>query len=220
MSGLIRLIKLKRFAILAFENSIRLHSDSILLYNESRYPTAFYISVIAMEEMAKAKELEHFYFMSLTGDVRADFELEQKILLRLFDHKSKQRAFAYRDFYDYSPKFLKSIDTKQLDNKKLQALYVGLEKIKNTVNIEGKISTPKKIRKADTIRQISLINSELREFIKLKDFHDGYFNIEEMDLLLDETRTRDLVTSWKYKTGLKSKKWWTLNLKKTTEPLP
>ncbi|MBK8291793.1 MAG: AbiV family abortive infection protein [Flammeovirgaceae bacterium] len=95
---------MRRFATLAFQNSIRLHSDSILLFNEGRHQTAFYISVIAMEEMAKAKEFEHFWFHSW-GDGRADLDFEQKFLLRLFDHKKKQKAFAAREMLEYSPKF-------------------------------------------------------------------------------------------------------------------
>lgn len=206
--GQIRLSKLRRFATLAFQNSIRLHSDSILLFNEGRHQTAFYISVIAMEEMAKAKELEHFCFHSW-GDGRADSDFEQKFLLRLFDHKTKQRAFAAREMLHYSPKFLKLIDSKQLDNKKLRALYVGLERNIDKVKIDGKVLTPDTMKPGDAKRQISLINSELREFIKLMDAQDGCFDIEEMDSLLDNSTTRDLVSSWKHRTGLKSRRWWT-----------
>ncbi len=206
--GQIRLIKLRRFAYLSFQNAIRLHSDSILLFNEGRHQTAFYISVIAMEEMAKAKELEHFWFHSYT-DGRVDSDFEQKFLLRLYDHKKKQNAFAAREMFDYSPKFLKLIDSKQLDIMKHRALYVGLQRIKNKVKIKGKVLTPDSIKKADAKRQISLINSELKEFIRLMDAQDACFDIEEMDQLLDKSTTRNLVSSWKHKTGLKSRKWWT-----------
>jgi AbiV family abortive infection protein len=208
MNKLISLTKLKKFATLTFQNSIRLHSDSILLFHAERFQTAFYISVIAMEEMAKAKELEHFYFHSW-GDGRADIKFEQEFFLRLYNHKIKQKAFAAREMLEYSPKFLKQIDNKQLDNKKLKALYVGLERHKDSVNIDSRISTPLMIKKTDSRRQISLINSELKEFIRLKDAQDTCFDIEEMDILLDDRKTRDLVKTWKHRMGLKSRKWWT-----------
>lgn len=54
--------KFDRMAGLAFENAIRLHIDAMILFRERSYPTAFALSILAMEELAKADLIEWVVF--------------------------------------------------------------------------------------------------------------------------------------------------------------
>jgi len=48
-----RINKLSRMSVLCYQNCVRLHYDSILLFKNKRYPTACALSIIALEEMGK-----------------------------------------------------------------------------------------------------------------------------------------------------------------------
>src|SRR5687768_11236225 len=133
MSNSISKRKLHRLAALSLRNSILLHDDSIVLFNAGSCSSAFYLSIIAMEEMAKAKQLEHYYFYN---SLSRQSEFEQEFLLRLYSHSAKQRAFIGRNLEFYSPKYYASVEENRLDKKKLKSLYVGLEKTRNKVNIK------------------------------------------------------------------------------------
>ena len=205
MNNFISKRKLEGLAALAFANSIQLHLDSIILFKERRYSSAFYLSVIAMEEMAKAKKLEHYYFYYTT---KPDYKFEQQFLLDLYNHSSKQRAFIGRNLDVYSPKYYGFVESRTLDKKKLQALYVGLERIKDKINTKSRISRPTRIKSKDAKQQISVFNSELKHLISSMDQYHYQFSIAEMDSVLIAPTTREIASSWRYKSGLRSEKWW------------
>jgi AbiV family abortive infection protein len=85
--------KFKKIAAEALKNSIRLHKDSILLYKNSSYPSAFQLSILAMEELAKAKWVGHYYTSSIYNDGFPDEKFEQYWLKLLYFHPEKQFAF-------------------------------------------------------------------------------------------------------------------------------
>jgi AbiV family abortive infection protein len=53
--------KLRRIVYLALKNAIRLHLDSIFLFKNKSYPSALQLSILTLEELGKAKELELYY---------------------------------------------------------------------------------------------------------------------------------------------------------------
>jgi AbiV family abortive infection protein len=134
--------KLKKMATHALANALRLHFDSILLFRNGSYPTAFQISVLVLEEFAKAKEIEHYYWSSITNSGFPDEAFEREWLELLYLHPWKQTAFFARDLFSYSPTFMKSIEKRQLEIKKQRATYVGLEKLGRKINTASRISTP------------------------------------------------------------------------------
>jgi AbiV family abortive infection protein len=206
MGKLISKRKIEKLATCVLINSINLHEDSIILFREGRYSSAYYFSVIAMEEMSKAKALEWYGFYNFSGK-GADFELEQKFLLGLYNHRAKQKYFLTHDFVEYSPKYYQSVQDNRLDEKKLRALYVGLKKHKNTIDVHSGISTPHRIKLKDAKQQISVLNTRLLYMIK-RAKTDLYFYVDGMDDVLLDAETQRIVKSWKFKSGLKSEKWW------------
>jgi len=54
--------KYKRIAEESLRNALRLHGDSIQLFTARSYPSAFLLSVLALEEFAKAKWVDHYYY--------------------------------------------------------------------------------------------------------------------------------------------------------------
>jgi AbiV family abortive infection protein len=199
--------KFKKIASAALKNSIRLHKDSIILYKSSSYPSAFQLSVLAMEELAKAKWVEHYYTSSIYNDGFPDEKFEQEWLNLLYFHPEKQFAFVGREVTDYSPKFVEAIKSKELELKKQQATYVGLSRQKRKVDVDGRISIPEKQISQNSAKQmISLINNELMQIHNVCVQSDGYFDIWEMNLIINENE-HPIIFRWPYKTGLKSRKW-------------
>lgn len=59
-TDLVNLRKVEKMAYLALENGLRLHQDSILLFNNKRYPSAYFLSILALEEIGKFFLIEDF----------------------------------------------------------------------------------------------------------------------------------------------------------------
>lgn len=197
--------KLEKLAGLSLENSILLHFDSIVLFREKRYSSAYYLSVIAMEEMAKAKKLEHYYFYY---SERPDYKFEQEFLLRMYDHSAKQKAFIGQDIELYSPKYYTFVESKNLDQRKLKALYVGLERIKDRINTKSRITRPTSVKLIETKQQVSIFNDELKYLVKSAHNDECYFSIGEMYHVLLDQQTNEIVNSWRYRSVLRSEKRW------------
>ena len=90
---LINLSKLKKAAVLTFQNCLRLHFDSILLFSSGSFPSGFSLSILALEEFGKYVMLEDFIWHSET-DGRLDPKGEQEALQYIYQHSIKQRVFA------------------------------------------------------------------------------------------------------------------------------
>jgi len=198
--------KLVRIAIESLKNSIRLHFDSILLFKNESFPSAYQLSVLALEEFAKSKWVEHYVWSSLTNDGYPDEEFEQEWLRLLYNHPEKQWAFLAREIWDYSPKFAEFIKSRKLEEKKQNATYVGLSRLKGKVDSTSRVSTPNRIKERDAQQLISLINNEFLDIHKLIEIQDTYFDIEEMDELFNKELYEKL-KKWPYKTGLKHRRW-------------
>jgi hypothetical protein len=160
-----------------------------------------------MEEFSKSNWVEDYYWSSITNNGFPEKEFEQKWLKLLYLHSSKQTAFfSLDDIWSYSPKFVQYVQDKNLDLKKQQATYVGLDRIKSKVDVTSRISTPKRIKEKDAKQMISLINDYLKEVCSRKLIQETYFDIEEKD----EVLTKELLTKlnkWKLKSGLRGIKW-------------
>ena len=199
--------KFKKIAEESLRNALRLHSDSILLFEYGSYPSAFQLSVLALEEFAKAKWVDHYYYASITNEGFPDVKFEQEWLKLLYTHPEKQFAFIGRELFDYSPKFVDFIKRKKLELKKQQSIYVGLERIKGKVDTNSRVSVPsKKIKEKDAKQIISLINHEFVEIYNLVQKNECYWGIWELDNLINADE-HQILFCWPHKSGLKSKKW-------------
>jgi AbiV family abortive infection protein len=210
--------KFKKIATEALFNGLRLHFDSILLFRNGSYPTSLQISIIAIEEIAKAEWVEHYYYSSVTNEGFPDKEFEQRWLRLLYFHPEKQYAFLGRNLFEFHPNFVEFVQKGQLEIQKQRATYVGLEKQKRKIDVNSKISLPRRVGKLEARRIISLLNDVLIEICEIKKFQENYYGIEAMDNLIDHN-LRNKLNTWKYKSGIKSRKWvdlWTEKLKNNT----
>ena len=186
--------KFKRLARESLRNSLRLHSDAILLYENSSYPSAFQLAVLALEELAKAKWVSHYCYTSITNEGFSDADFEQPWLALLYSHTEKQYAFLAREVFDYSPKLVKFVKSKKLELKKQQSIYVSLDRMKNKIDVTGRISIPERIK--DKNEFLEIFNSV---FINVE-----CFGVEEVDSVINSEEHQFLFT-WPHKTGLKSR---------------
>lgn len=187
-------------------NAVRLHFDSILLYKNKSYPTAFHIAVLTMEEIAKSNWIDHYYETSPTNQF-PDADFEQQWLQLLYIHTKKQNAYAAGEMFEYSPKFLDFLKSGKLELKKQKSIYVGLERIKGKINTKSRISTPNQIKEIDARQMISLNNKVLTETCKRNIENGHYYGPEGKYHLLNEQILVFLENDWKHKSGLKGKKW-------------
>lgn len=198
--------KLIRIASESLKNSLRLHFDAVLLFENGSYPSAFQLSVLSLEEFAKAKWIEHYVWSSETNEGYPDQQFEQSWLKLLYLHPEKQMAFIGREIFHYSPKFADFIKERGLEEKKQNAVYVGLSKSKGAVDTTSRISTPARIKKKDASQMISLISSEFLEICRRIELEEMYFDIEQLDEVFDYEIYKKLL-KWPQRTGLKSRRW-------------
>jgi AbiV family abortive infection protein len=208
--------KFKKIATESLRNAIRLHKDSIALYKIGSYPSAFQLSVLSLEEFAKAKWVDHYYYSTITNngfpkkgeeEYEGYVKSEQGWLKLLYLHPEKQFAFIGREIFDYAPSFVTKIQEKQLEFQKQQAVYVGLERSKGKVDTSSRISIPtKKIKKETAKQMISLLNHEFVEVHDLIVKTECYWGIWEMNEIINE-QDHPILFRWPYRTGLKSRKW-------------
>ena len=173
--------KLGRIAYLALQNSIRLHFDSILLFKNKSYASALHISILALEELGKAQELDHYHWTSKTNNGLLPPDEEEKYLKLYYSHQWKQGAAIKRNMFNYSPSFLSLIDEKKLEQKKQNSMYVGLPLKNGKINYKSRVKSPFSIKREEAKKIISLINDILLEMCFYNLAQAGYFNVNGMD---------------------------------------
>ncbi len=198
----VSLDKLVKMEELAFKNALRLHFDSILLFKNKSYPSAFFLSILAQEEFGKVRLLNDFIFHS-TVDGRMDDTLEYDWLKEIYDHKSKQKFFTSEagSLLPASlPKsFLRNVFDGKLDILKQNSVYVGLERKKGKVNLKSKIISPFRIRSEKAQRQITIVNDYLVNLISgvIKGVY--VWDTENVEKLLNKKLLSKLTKAWKFK---------------------
>ena len=199
--------KFRKIATESFRNGLRLHFDSIILYNIKSFPSSLLLSIIAMEEISKSNWVEHYYWSSTVNGGFPEAKFEQEWLKLLYSHPIKQKAFFEGFYFDLSPKFIKSIEKNELEILKQKVTYVGLHKAKNKIDVNSRISIPQKINYSVPKKIISLLNDYLIDVCKKKDYQEYYFDIEEKDHLIT-ARLYNRLKMWKHKSGLRSDKYY------------
>lgn len=201
--------KFKRLAWESLYNGIRLHEDSLLLFQHNSFPSALQISILALEEIAKAKWIDNVYYSSITNNgltnpnEEGEVKQEQKWLQMLYYHPKKQKAFVSQEIFEYSPKFIEYIENKGLEELKQKATYVGLSKKGKKIDVNSRISSPLSTNVNEVIKIISLVNDELIDMCKLNERQDGYFGIYELDNLIDNDLLNRL-NKFEFSSNLKS----------------
>lgn len=200
--------KLNRIATESLRNSLRLHFDAILLFNNESFPSAYQLAVLALEEFSKAKWVDHYIDSSETNNGYPDVEFEQEWLKLLYLHPNKQWNFVARELYDVSPKFAKLIKERKLEEKKQNSIYVGLPRKKGKIDINGRVSIPLRINRKDSAQIISLLNAEFIYICSRIENEEFYFEGGQyMDDVFDYEIYKKLL-KWPHKSGLKNSGWW------------
>lgn len=154
--------KLARIGELSFKNGFRLHRDSVLLYKKGSFASAYFLSVLAMEELGRVHMIEKTSLNPLAE------EWEQPFLRMLYDHSAKQGYFYthsyFYNWFDGTAKhkaFLESIGKGGLEKTKQESVYVGLPRSRKLVDTKGRLSDPLKITAKKASDQITVISDEI-----------------------------------------------------------
>lgn len=204
MKKLININKIEKMASLAFTNCIRLHKDSILLYENGSYPSAYFLSVISLEEFGKVLWLSDALFHT-RGD-EMDRASQEKWIESIFSHQRKQGIFAHEFMLELPKPFLKFIRENRIETEKQNSIYVGLAKKGRKIDFEGKLTTPFRFDEKKAQKQITLLNDAL--LIRILGIIKGVFGIdsEEVEELMTRELFMDLKSSWKYISSSAKKK--------------
>jgi AbiV family abortive infection protein len=208
--------KLNKIATESLRNTVRLHFDSVLLYGNGSYPSAFQLSILALEEFSKANWVDHYIWSSETNDGYPDEEFEQEWLKLLYLHPRKQWNFVARETSDYSPQFISLIQSRKLEELKQNAIYVGLSRSKGKIDINSRVSTPHRIKQRDAKKIISIINDELLRICSIIEEDEFYYEGGRgMDEVFDYEIYKKLL-KWPHKSGIKNNGWGKRNQTKLT----
>ncbi len=155
--------KLEKIGELSFHNAVRLHKDSIHLHKKKSFASAYFLSILALEEIGKV----HMVEKGLHWDDGLG-ELEQDFLNMFYSHLGKQSYFFHNSYFnnwsehgDTHKRFLEGVSKGKLESVKQNSVYVGLPKKGKKVNIKGRLSNPLKISEAKAFKQITLMSDEI-----------------------------------------------------------
>lgn len=187
------------------KNAIRLHFDSILLFKNKSYPSAFQLSVLTLEEIAKSSWIDHYVYSSITnnGLPEPDSNEEQEWIKLLYIHTKKHFAFVNQNFHIINEDFYHFASESNLEFKKQKSIYVGLARQSKKIDTKSKILIPtQQIKIKDAKDLISLNNEALKNYcINNKNYYHDYGPLEKFNLLNDELH-KQLKEIWKYKSKI------------------
>jgi AbiV family abortive infection protein len=206
----VNLKKIDKMALLSFQNAARLHLDSILLFTNNSYASAYYLSMTSLEELGKIFLLTDFLWHSRVDgrynsykdpEMRKIFgnNIEEGYFKRIiFNHLQKQFHFVRTFDSDYKPrnKYFKQMLNGILQQKKQNSLYVGFRLNKNKIDMKGRINNPHKIAKNTVDYQISLVHRSLLELIICVSKEIWTTDSEYLDEYLNEEIYYELKTKW------------------------
>lgn len=150
--------------------------------------TAYFISVIALEECGKTAILDEIIWNTRVNEM--DYRSATRWWKWIFDHKLKQRfPISHLTKFDV-PKLTRlytSMQRGDLERKKQNALYVGL----SGRDIRGRILVPE-VKRPAVKRQMRLLNDLLIEVIERKLEFDGLFDGDFVDKMLNRRLLKEL----------------------------
>lgn len=197
--------KFERFSTEAIKNAIRIHLDSILLFENESYPSSYHLSVLALEEIAKSDWIDHYVEITVTnhGLPEPDGKDEQDWIKLLYMHRKKHFAFINQQYHFITKEFYDFADSAKLELKKQKAIYVGIERSKRGIDTKSRISKPtSQIKLADTKKMISLNNQVLKNQCIRNILNEHYFGPFEKYKILNQELFNELDDKWKFKSRL------------------
>lgn len=200
-----RIKKFEKLSTESVKNAIRLHKDSILLFDNKSYPSAYQLSVLALEEIAKSNWIDHYVEVSKSnhGLSIPDGEDEQKWVKLLYIHTSTHFAFINQNFHSLEKKFYDFAATSNLEFKKQKSIYVGLQRERKKINTKSRISIPtKQIKQKDSVEIIALVNQCIISQCLINIKNEHYYGPLEKYNILNNDLVKKLNKIWKIKSKL------------------
>ena len=182
---------------MSFENSIRLHFDSIFLFYIKAFPSSFFISVLSLEEFGKVFLLADFLYHSRV-EGRMEKEWEEKDILRIFSHRLKQYSFTYHSEINLPRHFINMVYSGDIEIKKQNSLYVGLKKTNGKIDLKSKITNPFKIDERKAKKQITLVNDCFLEMILGKLKGQYIIDSDTVENLMNKSLYSLVRSKWEY----------------------
>jgi len=176
---MITLNKLSNIAVLSFKNGYRLHIDSINMYKLDSFPTATYLSIIAMEEFGKYFSLSSYVFYSRVSKNR-DLKFEDNYLKGLYSHVFKQRNFFGGHSTVYSEELYNIAASRWFENLKQQSLYANFRRDKGEILYGRPYTNPLDIGSTKAKKQINMVNRIVIKMIN--DYHRGNIEMDEEEV--------------------------------------
>ena len=194
----VNLRKIEKVIGCAFENALRLHFDSIFLFENDSYPSAYFLSVLALEELGKVTILDNFVWHTTTSGRRSARD-EQESIDRIFQHQLKQRIFA-NDAERFVPKkLLDSFRNGKVEVLKQNAVYVGLARKGRKTDLNGKVISPYDVGLPKVRRQITIVNDFLID-LALGTIKEVYLiDNEYVESMLNKELLVELMGRWKFR---------------------
>lgn len=182
----------------AFENALRLHFDSILLFDNESYPSAYFLSILSLEELGKVTMLDNFVWHSRI-DGRYSAQDEQRSIDRIFQHQVKQKVFATDAEWFVPKKLLENFRNGKIEVMKQNAVYVGLTRKNRKSDLNGKVISPYDVGMLKARRQITVVNDFLLD-LTLGTLAKVYgIDTEEVESMLNEDLLAELTERWKFR---------------------
>lgn len=197
--------KFEKFSTEAMKNAIRIHMDSILLFDNESYPSSYHLSVLALEEIAKSDWIDHYVETTTTnhGLPEPDGKDEQEWIKLLYIHQRKHFAFINQQFHFLSKDFYDFADSARLELKKQKAIYVGLERSKKGIDTKSKISKPISQIKLNDVKKIISLNNQVLMNQCIRNIQNGfYYGPEEKYEILNQDLLIELEEKWKFKSRI------------------
>lgn len=205
--------KLLKAEIESFKNGLRLHFDSIKLFENKSYPSSYYLSALALEEFGKQCLIDKIIFRynehKNEFDTKEDFRKWCKQYEKaLLSHSTKQ-GFAIKDdfcfigkeYYRVQKKFFSEIYGKDgnrgsFDLKKQRSIYVGF----SGNSLKGKIQKPIDfVPRNKAKHQITAINDYIINYIILVRCGRWELDNENLSRYFNISLLRKLTRIWKYR---------------------
>ena len=184
---------------LAFKNAIRLHLDSTTLFKSKSYPSAYFLSILSLEELGKVFYLQDFLYharVDCGGVVEEHPETDWR-LSSIFSHKDKQRRFASEFGYDLPRSFLSKLES--IESEKQNSVYVGLPKLKKRkIDYRARIINPLKLGKQKAHRQITTVSDILLELVLGKIKGKYIMDSDETEEFMDKPLYSRLRKKWEF----------------------
>lgn len=193
---MININKFDKLAGIAFRNCLRLHFDSITLFNNLSYPSAYFLSVLSVEEYGKVINILDLIYFYSTGSLNA--EEGKKLFENTLFHAYKQKKYVSYHKEILPREYLEKVYSGNLEIEKQNAIYVGFPKSKKKLDFDGKIINPLRMGRTKARKQITYFNDCLLRLVlgNIK----GVYIFESMSFSMQLNRDlySSLLSEWEY----------------------